>query len=358
MSAVVSHTSVAFRTRHLGGREQKDSAKKNLQYSLTGGGPGRGSTSEGLELPNASSDARWRRRRDLHDDRRSVRLLPSGATDRADRSLDLGHCGCFVGPSARNGIGALRVLCAQSDERSNRRSARLARALSASATLRAVAGGFVAATLAGCASSPDAGYALRARTSQQCIRVVLHAQDAPARPRQESQDVARSLAELYPRRAVEIARIIDVDRLLLELESQHPLRDPVSALQVRQQLVERILLAAIDVQSVLAEIECEQSRGDQLRAGLEGIAARRSQRFALVGILVGASTALVSGAVALARPESDVASIVGILGGSGEGAIGVAGLAEGHGDLLETRRNMLRDIWDGRAETKLFPAPD
>jgi hypothetical protein len=212
----------------------------------------------------------------------------------------------------------------------------------------------VAALLAGCAATSDPGYALRMRSSQQCVRVAMVTDDAPpASPRASSEAL---VAAGYPERAATIASLIGVDGLLLRMQATSPETEPFAALRVRQQAIERILLANIDVQSVLAEIACEQARGEQLRAGLEGAAGRRAQRYALAGILIGAVTAMASGGLALVRPEADAANVVGILGGAAEGGAGVAGLAEGTGETFETRRNMLRDLWDGRAETTLFPA--
>jgi hypothetical protein len=218
-----------------------------------------------------------------------------------------------------------------------------------------VAGAVLAAMLAGCAASPDAGYALRMRSSQQCVRVAISPEADPPPPRSEARAAALAAAG-YPERAGTIAAIIGVDRLLLRLDAIDPHVDAITALRVRQQAIERILLAVMDVQSVLAEIACEQARGEQLRAGLEGIAGRRAQRYALAGVLIGAVSAIASGGLAIARPESDAANVVGIVGGAAEGSAGVAGLAGGGGEPFETRRNMLGDVWEGRADTRLFPA--
>ncbi len=218
-----------------------------------------------------------------------------------------------------------------------------------------VAGVVLAAMLVGCAASPDASYGLRMRSSQQCVRVAIVPEEGPPPTQHAGQD--DELAAIgYPARAAAIAGIIGVDGLLLRLDALSPRDDGLDALRVRQRAIERILLAMMDVQSVLAEIACEQARGEQVRAGLEGLAGRRAQRYALAGIVVSAISAIASGGLAIARPESNAANVVGIVGGTAEGTAGIAGLAEGEGEPFETRRNMLRDVWAGSGDTQLFPA--
>lgn len=208
--------------------------------------------------------------------------------------------------------------------------------------------------LAGCAATPDAGNDPRLRLAPTCARIA--AQEASrAAPAVETVPAAEAALRNagYAPRALQVARLVQVDGLLAQLADGGA--PALEALALQQRVNQRILLAMIDVQSVLAELDCEQARGERLRAALDGAAGRRAQRYSLFGIVTGALTAIASGGLAIARPESDVGNWAGIIGGTAESAIGVAGLADGGRARLDTPRNLLHEVWSGN-DSRIFPA--
>jgi hypothetical protein len=133
-------------------------------------------------------------------------------------------------------------------------------------------------------------------------------------------------------------------------------RGPAAELRLlrqRQEITDRILLAMLDVSGMLAEIDCEGERGDQLRVHLQNAEDRRTRRLSLASILVGALTASLSGGLSLANAAGG--DVVGIVGGVTEASVAgslLFGSAEGD---LYTERNLLREVWEAPAQSSLFP---
>jgi hypothetical protein len=140
----------------------------------------------------------------------------------------------------------------------------------------------------------------------------------------------------------------------LEAEASSGTRAELRSLRVRQNVMDRVLLATLDVSSTLAEIDCEGERGDHLRGRLQRIENRRTRRLSLATIMVGAFTAAVSGGLGLAGAAGgDLAAIVG---GTTEASVAsTLLLGPASGEPLHTRRNLLRDVWEGPADSLLFP---
>lgn len=129
------------------------------------------------------------------------------------------------------------------------------------------------------------------------------------------------------------------------------------SMHTRQRLSDRVLLALLDVQGVLAELECERDRGSRVQFILAEAQGRRDRRLALSGLVVGALTTILSGGLALGVPDSNGADVVGILGGSAEAGVGAAGLSGEATAQLRTERNALREVWDGSGggDSPVFP---
>jgi hypothetical protein len=189
-----------------------------------------------------------------------------------------------------------------------------------------------------------------------CVRALqVGARDARALPSGDERRSGDAPSPPFSVRAAEIARIIGVAPLLLELVRQE--RDGASEIRrvaLRQRINDRILLAVLDVQGVLAELDCERARGEHLRSGLVEEQVRRNQRYTVWGALAGAATAALSGGLPLvgAAVIGDVASI---LGGATEGFIVTRGAYDDTSGLLETERNMLTAVWRGEETVSVFP---
>jgi hypothetical protein len=128
-------------------------------------------------------------------------------------------------------------------------------------------------------------------------------------------------------------------------------------LRLRQEVTEAILQGMLDAASAIAEIDCEGERVDELRARLAQIQDRRARQLGVAGLLAGAATAAVTGGLSLGGAAT-AGNIAGIAGGGLEA--GIAGsllFGPAPTGTLETRRNLLAEVWEAPAESRLFPAP-
>jgi len=220
------------------------------------------------------------------------------------------------------------------------------------------------AFLGGCASSPvaSAGPAARGEFTRICTTAAHAGQAAVAEPPLPAAEAEAAAAELlargYSPTAIRIAEVIGALPLLrqyaaLEAGNARGQGAELRLLRLRQGIMDRILLAMLDVSGTLAEIDCEGERGDQLRVRLQNAEDQRTRRLSLASILVGALTASLSGGLSLANAAGG--DVVGIVGGVTEATVAgslLFGSAEGE---LRTERNLLREVWEAPARSSLFP---
>lgn len=173
-------------------------------------------------------------------------------------------------------------------------------------------------------------------------------------------DPGRLVALGFSRNAAEVAEAIGAGAPLLRmamLEAGGPrgLAQEVQVLRLRQAVMDRIMAAMLDVSGMLAAIDCEGERGDQLRVHLQGIESRRNRGLGIASIMVGALTAAVSGGLSVAGAGgSDIAAMTG---GLAEASVATALLFGSASGRLKSERNLLREIWEQPARSALFPAP-
>ncbi|WP_165585612.1 hypothetical protein [Roseococcus sp. SYP-B2431] len=169
-------------------------------------------------------------------------------------------------------------------------------------------------------------------------------------------DRARVVATLgFSSEAVEIAEVIgalDAMEALVAAEGRPAVG--VNFLLARQAVTDRVLLATLDVNASLAAIDCEGERGDSLRGQLQRVESRRARNLGLASILLGATTAALTGGLGLAGANS-ADDIVGIIGGAAEASLGGALLYNSTSGRLRTRNNLLGEIWRSPEQSTLFP---
>nr|WP_314074984.1 hypothetical protein [uncultured Roseococcus sp.] len=211
-----------------------------------------------------------------------------------------------------------------------------------------IAAGFAAVLLAGCAAAPtrDIG------TSFCAARVERRAAPLPPlNPALTQSIVTQGLS----RDAAQMAEVIGaLDGLQGLLAAERRRSVDVQFLLARQAVTDRVLLATLDVNASLAAIDCEGERGDSLRGQLQRIEARRARNLGLASILLGATTAALSGGLGLAGIDR-AGDIVGIIGGTAEATIGGALLYGSASGRLRTRSNLLGEILQHPEESRLFP---
>jgi hypothetical protein len=171
----------------------------------------------------------------------------------------------------------------------------------------------------------------------------------------------RLVARGFSRDAVDIAEVIGalplLERLLAAEAAAARIPSPgaeLRLLHLRLAISDRIQLAMLDVSSTLAVIDCEGERGDALRVRLQAAEDRRARRLGLASILVGATTAVLSGGLSLGGASAG-GDIAGIVGGTTEASVATALLFGETSGTLRTERNLLREIWERPPRSELLP---
>lgn len=142
----------------------------------------------------------------------------------------------------------------------------------------------------------------------------------------------------------------------LEREAQEQPDAIWRLLWTRQQIVDRISLAAFDVSSTVAEIDCEESRADHVADGMQEVRQDRQESGLFLAIIGGALIGVVAGALSLAGLAT-ASAINAIIGGTI--SVGVGGAATvflGGEHDFQHPRNHLRDLRDSPEQSALFPA--
>jgi hypothetical protein len=127
-------------------------------------------------------------------------------------------------------------------------------------------------------------------------------------------------------------------------------------LWTRQQIVDRISLAAFDVSSTVAEIDCEESRADHVADGLQEVRQDRQERGLFLALIGGALIGVVAGSLSLAA-QATASAANAILGGVlSVGLGGAATVFLGGEHEFYHPRNHLREFRDPPPQSTLFPA--
>ena len=168
------------------------------------------------------------------------------------------------------------------------------------------------------------------------------------------------VAEALPARVREVAAAINVLGLVSELRmlERGAVEWPEVAwrlLKTRQQISHRIALAAFDVSSTVAELDCEESRADHVADGLREMLQERADRDMFLVFAGDLWIGIVAGSLNLAG-QTTASAANGIFGGLFATGIGGASFLTDETYAFHHPRNHLEDIRDGLPESMLFPA--
>ena len=121
--------------------------------------------------------------------------------------------------------------------------------------------------------------------------------------------------------------------------------------EVKQKILNRLLLASTEISSLAAELDCEGERADQLATYLDQKDTRRIRRLTLLSVVIGAATT-----VATALIQSDNADkAIGIGGGVvSAGFGGLAAFSSNKTVRYMHVRNLLADVWNQTPHSSLY----
>lgn len=171
-----------------------------------------------------------------------------------------------------------------------------------------------------------------------------------------------ALLARYPRRnllAANAAGILPQLQELLALEEtarwppprrQQPAAD-LAVLRQRQRILAQVQLVSAAVASTAAELDCEGERADQVAGYLREQDNRRTQRFNVLSISIGAASGI--GTTVIDNKPGQYA--FGIGGGLLAAGLGLLTLGGEHTAEFTHPRNLLADVWAEKPTSELFP---
>jgi hypothetical protein len=168
------------------------------------------------------------------------------------------------------------------------------------------------------------------------------------------------VAEALPDRVREVAAAINVLGLLSDLRrlERGAVERPELAwrlLKTRQQISHRIALAAFDVTSTVAELDCEESRADHVADGLREMLQERADRDLFLVFAGDLWIGIIAGSLLVAGQDTASAANA-IFGGLFATGIGSASAFADETHAFHHPRNHLHDIREGPPKSTLFPA--
>ena len=160
---------------------------------------------------------------------------------------------------------------------------------------------------------------------------------------------------LYSPIAVHIADVMDLLPLLNRMAGQEVAHATPSDIErVRRKLVTRLQLATLEVSGLVAEIECEVQRADQVQDRLKDIQTTRTTSQTILGVIFGGLANILSGGIGMATGAGDAGNIVSVTGGALEVLFGTSANFTKVRQEFSHPHNHLAAVWDGSPKSEFF----
>jgi hypothetical protein len=187
-------------------------------------------------------------------------------------------------------------------------------------------------------------------------RMPLSEMDQPAAT---TRSVERQEAvKLYSKIAVHVADVMDVLPLLNHLAHLENLQAPSAEIErARRKLTTRLQLANMEVSSLVAEIECEVQRADEVQDRLKQVQSTRTTTQTILGIIAGGLANILSGGIGMAARSGDAADIASVAGGTLEVLFGTSANFTKVRQEFSHPHNHLEVFWNGDGKEKEFFSP-
>ena len=161
--------------------------------------------------------------------------------------------------------------------------------------------------------------------------------------------------KFYSPIAVHIADVMDLLPLLnrmAQLEVEHAA--PVDIERVRGKVVTRLQLATLEVSGLVAEIECEVQRADQVQDRLKDVQSTRITSQTILGVIFGGLANILSGGIGMAAAGGDTANIMSVTGGTLEVLFGTSANFTKVRQEFSHPHNHLAAVWYGSLQSEFF----
>ncbi|MFN6944779.1 MAG: hypothetical protein ACK4ND_07505 [Cytophagaceae bacterium] len=140
------------------------------------------------------------------------------------------------------------------------------------------------------------------------------------------------------------------------IDNEPSIEDKVDYLFLKQQILERIELASLEISGTASEMDCEEERADQIAYMLMQKENSQERKLTVAAITVGALIAIASGVIYARNPDSPHVDGVGIIGGVAEVGLGLSILFLNKKVNFSHRRNPLKAFWYNDNEEGIFPS--
>jgi hypothetical protein len=221
--------------------------------------------------------------------------------------------------------------------------------------------GITALALCTCRPAPRGKHPVKGRlTAPQLAQTCAAAPNAPRPWRDEPIDSEVSLDFLSERSRQTLdtlelrpamARLV-LARERVEAEGDAAL---IHLVRARQTLAARLNLVDLEIATVAAEADCHEELANTIAGSLRARNESRARAFTATAITVGAVFGITAGGLELAD-FGRASGAVAIAGGIAEVGLGLGFLWTRGGEVfLPIERNLLHEIWEAPAESKLFP---
>ncbi len=175
-------------------------------------------------------------------------------------------------------------------------------------------------------------------------------------------EIDSSLTSRFSAQSLNVANAIgilesmqDYVNKMKQYENSPTIDNRITLLVLSQKISERINLASLEVSAVASELDCEEERITQIADYMKGIEGETESRLTVAAIVIGASSAIVSGFMLMNGGTGSNVEYVGIASGIIEASLGISILANKRKIDFYHPRNALREIWEGNETTDIFP---
>jgi hypothetical protein len=165
-------------------------------------------------------------------------------------------------------------------------------------------------------------------------------------------------AKLYSTIAVHAAEVMDLLPLLNRLAQLETEQAPLADIErARRKLTTHLQLANLEVSSIVAEIECEAQRADEVQDRLKQVQTTRTTTQTILGVIFGGLANILSGGIGMATRAGDAANIASVAGGTLEVLFGTSANFTKVRQEFSHPHNHLQAFWDGEANQREFFPP-
>jgi hypothetical protein len=164
--------------------------------------------------------------------------------------------------------------------------------------------------------------------------------------------------KLYSPVAVHVADVMDLLPMLNNLARLEHERAPLAEIeQARRKLTIRLQLANLEISSIVAEIECEVQRADEVQDRLKQVQTTRTTTQTILAVIFGGLANILSGGIGVAAKGGDAADIVSVTGGALEVLFGTSANFTKVRQEFSHPHNHLAAFWDGGGKEGEFFSP-